>query len=469
MTRLIGQARALLPALPRRLRIWSGDATTERLWLAPRPSGEIADLEDFLAQAPPSAVRNTHYIGVIMFLSIILIASLVKVDVVVTGSGRLVADAPTVVVQPMQLSIIREIRVKAGDTVSRGEVLATLDPTFTQADWTALAARRSALDAEIARLAAELDGAAYDLSAGGAERQLQATLYRQRQVQYQSRLADFDQKIDGLTADVAVAEQSRASLTQESSVVREVQSMRGSLYESKVGSKLNYLSAQVDRMRTERDLQAATMHLGELQHGLRSTQAERQAFADGWRRDLLEALVNARADDAAVAENLTKARRMNDLVALTAPEDGVVLEVAKRSVGSVLQAAEPLVTLVPLHAPLIADVSISSADVGYARVGDTAVVKVDAFPFQRHGLLSGNLRAIGEDSFASGGSATASAALFHHSQVTLSGQALHHLPEGAKLIPGMTVTAEIEVGSRSVISFFLYPIVRSIRESMREP
>ena len=232
-------------------------------------------------------MRNTHYIGVLMFLSLIVIASLVKVDVVVTGSGRLVADAPTVVVQPMQLSIIREIRVKAGDTVRRGDVLATLAPTFAQADLTALGARRSALDSEVSRLTAELDGTRFEPAAGDPDRELQATLYAQRQAQYRSRLGDFDQKILGYAADVAVAEQSRASLTQEYAVAQELQSMRGSLYDSKVGSKLNYLSAQVDRMRTDRDLQAATMHLSELQHALQSTEADRQAFVDGWRRDLL--------------------------------------------------------------------------------------------------------------------------------------------------------------------------------------
>ena len=133
-----------------------------------------------------------------------------------------------------------------------------------------------------------------------------------------------------------------------------------------------------------------------------------------------------------------------------------------------LREAEPLVTLVPLGAALIADISIGSADVGYAKIGDDAVVKVDAFPYQRHGFLVGRLRAIGEDSSAA---ATTGAvqALYHRSQVTLGDRRLRDLPAGARLIPGMTVTAEIEVGSRTVISYFLYPILRGIRESLREP
>src|SRR5262249_57687395 len=85
-----------------------------------------------------------------------------------------------------------------------------------------------------------------------------------------------------------------------------------------------------------------------------------------------------------VAESLAKAVRMNALVVLTAPADGIVLEVAKRSVGSVLQEAEPLVTLVPTSAALIAEVMINSADVGYTKLGDEVAIKVDSFPYPRH-------------------------------------------------------------------------------------
>ncbi len=455
--------RAWLPALPR---LWSARAATERAWLADRAGQAEHDLEDFLIEAPAPALRNTHYLAMALFLALILVASLVRVDVVVLGSGRLLADAPTVVVQPMQLSIIREIRVKAGDVVHRGQVLATLDPTFTEADWTLLGTRRAALDAETARLEAEIAGTAFVVAGEGADWQLQSTLHAQRQSQYRARLDEFDQKIAAFGPEIAAAEQAGASLAQQSAVAQEVQTMRATLYDTKVGSKLNLLTAQVDRMRTERDLQAAQAHLAELRHGLLSVEADRKSFVDGWRRDLLEALVRARADAAAVAESITKARRMKDLVVLTAPEDAVVLELAHRSVGSVLHEAEPLVTLVPADAKLIADIAIGSADVGYARLGDRVVVKVDAFPYQRHGALSGRLRSIGEESVAA---ATGGPPMYHHSQVELDSTRLHDLAEGAQVIPGMTVTAEIEVGSRSVISYFLYPILRGLHESLREP
>ena len=110
-------------------------------------------LDDFLAEAPPRALRNTHYATVALAAVLIGLASVLKVDIVVSGTGRLAADAPTIVLQPMQLSLIRDIRVKPGDAVRKGDVLATLNPTFAQADRASLLVQRDAFAAKRERRA----------------------------------------------------------------------------------------------------------------------------------------------------------------------------------------------------------------------------------------------------------------------------------------------------------------------------
>jgi hemolysin D len=469
-------ARSLLPALPQRLRLWRKQGAVVQAWpqqdfLPPEP-----DLEDTLAETPPRLLRNTHYVAVGLFVALVATASLVKVDMIVAAPGRLVADSPTIVVQPLQISIVREMRVKAGDIVHKGDVLAKLDPTFTQADKAVLTAQQDALQARVARLEAEASGAPLHLDGASADQQLELTLYRQRQAEYASRLHAFDEDILRYQAAMAGAQESRDSLVAQLEIARKIESMRAKLYKQQYGSELNYMDAQVTRMRTERDYQDASNRFSEAQHFLNSTQADRQAYIDGWRRQALEELARARTEATGVAEGLAKAVRMNDLVVLTAPEDGIVLEVAKRSVGSVLQEAEPLVTMVPTGTPLIAEVMINSGDVGYTKLGDEVEIKVDAFPYQRHGLLQGRLRAVGEDSISTiappamaSSSALPIPGVVHRSQVALSGTELHDLPEGTRLIPGMTLTAEIKVGSRSVISYFLYPLMRGFDESIREP
>jgi HlyD family secretion protein len=421
-------------------------------------------------------LRGPHYIVAALLMTLILAASVLRVDRVVAASGRLVPDGPPIVLQPLDRSVIHEIRVKIGDVVHKGDVVATLDATFTQADRASLTQQQAILQVLVRRLEAELAGTKFPVGDGTAEELLQYSLWQQRQQQYASKLDGFDAEIARNQNALRAGEESRALLTRELAIAREIEQMRADLFQRETGSRLNYLEAQATRMRAEHDTQDLVSHQADLQQTLRAAQAARAEFVESWRRDLLEDLGKARADLARLTENLAKAVRLNDLVVLTAPEDGIVLDVAKRSVGSVLHEAEPLVTLIPSGTPLIAEVMIESGDVGYTKAGDEAVIKVEAFPYQRHGLLHGRLRAIGEDSFssaavpgASNPSAPTTAGVYHRSQITFDPTELHDMPEGARLIPGMTCTAEIKVGTRTVLSYIIYPLSRGLRESIREP
>lgn len=469
------QVQQLLEPISQHLLRWSRRSVGDEAW----PEQEFAplqpDLEDILSERPPKFLRGAHYTVAILLLLLIVIACFVRVDTIVAATGRLMADAPLIVVQPMQLSIIREIRVRPGETVHKGDIVATLDPTFTRADKASLLAQRDELEAQIARLEAELNGTPLQIDSSTTDRVLQLSLFHQRNSQYTSRLRSIDEEIERLSANIHGAEETMASLSQQLGLAKEVEGMRARLYSMQAGSRLNYLDAQSVRLRNERDSQDAVHRLDDSRHALAAKQAERQVFIDEWRRQILEELVKARTSNASVSESLVKAERMDDLVVLTAPADGIVLDIAKKSVGSVTQAAEPIVTLVPSAAPLIAEVMINSADVGFTSAGNEVVVKVDAFPYQQHGLLHGNLRAVGEDSIAPNGSniqpvsGQSAQGVFHRSQVELTDTKLHGITNGSHLIPGMSVTAEIKVGSRSVISYFLYPIQRGFQESIREP
>ena len=188
----------------------------------------------------------------------------------------------------------------------------------------------------------------------------------------------------------------------------------------------------------------------------------------------MQEIARTRADLTKLEDALTKASRLHQLIFLTSPEDAVVLDIAPRSAGSVLREAEPLITLLPTGAGLIAEALVESQDVGYVRAGDPVAIKVDAFPYQRHGTLRGTVHAIGQASVANDRRAERDPAVnqpgrYHRMQVLLDRTALTALPDGARVIPGMTLTAEVKVGVRSTISYFLHPITRGFSEAIREP
>ena len=198
-------------------------------------------------------------------------------------------------------------------------------------------------------------------------------------------------------------------------------------------------------------------------------EAEKTAFTKSWRQKMLEEMLATSRDRNNVNEQLQKADKRQKLVTLTAPYDAVVLEIAKLSVGSVIQGGATFFTLVPVDTKLEAEIQIDAMDVGYVKLGDESRLKMDAFPFQRHGFLEGEIRTISEDAFRKETDPSQSMDAYYKSRITLTNMNLRKLPLHARLLPGMTLNAEIVVGKRSVISYLLWPIKRAVDESMQEP
>ncbi|HUH77788.1 MAG TPA: HlyD family type I secretion periplasmic adaptor subunit, partial [Devosia sp.] len=130
-----------------------------------------------------------------------------------------------------------------------------------------------------------------------------------------------------------------------------------------------------------------------------------------------------------------------------------------------------LITLVPLNVPLEAEVTVAGNDIGHLATGDLARIKFDAFPFQKHGTIEGRVLSISENSFANRGGAEAQSngPAFYKVRIGLGDQHLRDLPPNFRLLPGMTLSAEIHAGERTIISYFLYPLIRGLDESLREP
>jgi hemolysin D len=414
----------------------------------------------------PKAARLTLYAVLAFVAAAIAWAALSLVDQVVVARGRLITTASNIVVQPLETSIVRSIDVRAGDIVRKGDRLGTLDQTFTEADAEQLRSRIESLGAQVRRLRAELEGKAYKAPAAATpDERLQEIIGSKRTQQYDARIDAFDRQMARAEAGISTKRADQTALNQRLAVAREVESMRGALFAKEVGSRLQQLEAQSIRLQIERDLQLSANEILELQQEIARTRADREAFIHDWRQKTAEELVSAGRDLDGAERQLDKARRRNALVDLTAPADAIVLEVAQRSVGSVLREAEPLFTLVPIDVPIEAEVSLDARDIGLVRAGAPVRVKLDAYPFQKHGTLEGTVRTITEDSFTEKESAQA----FYRARITLTSTELRNVQDSYRLIPGMTIAAEIKSGERSVLSYFLYPLIRGLDESIREP
>ena len=246
--------------------------------------------------------------------------------------------------------------------------------------------------------------------------------------------------------------------------------MQESLMAQQFGARLQLLEARDRRLTGERELELARNKEVELKSELASLEAEKLAFSKNWRQKTMEDLLSTARDRDGIKEQLQKADKRKQLVALVSPVDAVVLDMAKLSEGSVVQGAEQMFTLVPLGAVLEAEVRIDALDIGYVKTGDLAHLKLDAFPFQKHGALDGSLRTISQDAFRRDGAAAPGGLdAYYLSRVSFGDSKLRNMNEKMRLLPGMTVSAEIVVGKRSVMSYLLWPLTKAMNEAIREP
>jgi hemolysin D len=426
---------------------------------------------DAIERSPlPPYLRITVQVLASALLVFVLWASFSEVERVVVAQGRLVNPLPNIVVQPLETSILQKIEVRVGQVVRQGEVLATLDPTFAQADEAQLRARLRSLDTQSLGLSAELSGRASGFVGKDTDSRLQTQLSNERQANYQAQLSKMEQNLARLAASMETNRRDQQVLTQRMKSLSEMEAMQETLMAQQFGARLQLLEARDRRLSVERDLQFAKNKEQELLSEMASLRSDKLAFIKGWRQKMMEDLLNTTRDRDGINEQLQKADKRKQLVALVSPVDAVVLDMAKLSQGSVVQAAEQMFTLVPLGASLEAEVRIDSLDIGYIKAGDRVHLKLDAFPFQKHGSLEGRLRTISEDAFRR--EVTASPAgmdAFYMSRISFGDAKLKKMTEKSRLLPGMTLSAEIVVGKRTVMSYLLWPLTKAMDESIREP
>ena len=419
---------------------------------------------------PPWFARATLYALVAVIIIAGIWAAVAKVDRIVVAPGKLVTTASTIIVQPLETSTVRSLHTRVGDIVRKGDALATLDPTFSEADAGQLRGKVESLAAQIERLEFELDDRPYEPQSLDDEARLQSTIWIRRIEQNKAKLASYDQQIRHVEAEMATKSADRAALEVRLDVAKELETMRDYLTQKQLGSKVNYLEAKSQRLQVEREILLAVNNMTELEENMERFKAEKAAYLAEFRQKTAEELVQTRRDHDAAAKQLDKAARRNAVTVLTAPADAIVLEVAQRSVGSVLKEAEALYTLVPLDSPLEAEVSVEGLDVGHVATGGEARLKLEAWPFQKHGTLSGKVRTVTDDTFTPDPKKDGQQQRpYYKARVEVTATDLRDVPRSFRLIPGMAVTAEIKAGERTILSYFLYPLLRGLDESIREP
>jgi HlyD family type I secretion membrane fusion protein len=430
----------------------------------------------FLATAPAREHTTLRVLAAFLVLAVVL-SCVVKLDIVVSGTGKVAPVRGMLYVSPYNTGIVKSVNVHPGDVVKKGHALATLDPTFTQADLTQLNQHLASDVAVVARERAEVAGIAPTLSNDDEYQTIQQGIWRKRHEEYQSNIDNYDSQIRSTEALVRQYQSDMTQYTERLKLAGEVVGVYEPLLAQGYVSKLQVVTATDNRAEIMRLMADAKQQADSNSQTMAALKAQREAYIQKWHSDTGTQLVADSNDLDATRQLLEKARKLRELVSLDAPEDAIVVKVGKLSPGSVYNGGgtdatqpgtDPLFTLMPVNAPLFADVAVQTSDVGFVRIGHQVRMKLDAYRYLEYGVVKGKVESISENSFSVDDNNQPIAPYFKV-HVAITEVKLRNVPKSFRLLPGDTLTGDVMVGERTIMSYLVEGILRNTTQAMREP
>lgn len=456
----------------------TASSETQSVSMLPRIRSALFEVA---CKEPDQAPRWVLWAVTALLLSLSIWAALAHLDIVAVAPGRLVPQTYVKIVQPASAGIVRDILVREGDEVERGQVLVRLDPTETAADNTAIERELAIQTLQIRRIDSELRNKPLARMQGDDD-----TLLLQVEAQ---RRAHRQSYLDSLSQEQAVRDRAEKELGAAREVLRKLEKTQPSYqrsaeaYEKLAGQKL-IGELQAEEMRraaieNAQDLEAQRSTVAGLQAAVAESDRRLAQLSSAYESDLHVERMAAVSRLNQLEQQQVKAKFQRTNLELRAPQTGRVKELATTTLGAVVQPGTVLVSLVPKAEPLLAEVMIDNQDIGFVHPGQSVRLKLAAYPFQRYGMLAGSVKTIIADSqdFANkrqevaastaSESGVASTTAFK-ATIVLQNQQLQAGDRQLPLAAGMQLSAEIVQDRRTVLQYLLSPLQRVVSEAGNE-
>lgn len=461
-----------------------------------------------ILETPASPVRAAMIWLICLLAALSLIwAYFGKFDIVATAQGKIQPVGRVKIVQSEEPGRVVVANGANGTHVEKGDILVELDPTVARAEAQALRLRLDALKAEIARRRSQRQTVAAwaktDIwSATGGPRpstiafppETAASTAEREQQLHDAELIKLSQTIANLTAQrrkgIAQVDRLEQTIVAQKTFVSTLSqrvSMRSKLVDAEAGTKAAMIDAQETLLEAERDL---VSHKGEHQEArtaLDVLKSEADSQLGLFQAENMQRLAEALREAEQAEQELTGASRKLAAMTIRSPETGIVQASAITTVGQVLSPGTELMRLVPSGQKLEIEAYLPNRDIGFVGAGHEAVIKVEAFPFTRYGILKGRVTRIATDAIPepdarqleemSSGNLQSAVPVSNaqrvqnlvypvvieplETNIMVSGKAV-------PLAPGMTVTVEIKTGQRRILEYLFSPLAEVASGAMKE-
>jgi len=419
-------------------------------------------------EAAPTRLRFVLYFWVAAIVLFLVWANFAYIDEIARGDGEVIPSGENQMIQNLEGGIVEEILVQEGEEVEKGQVLIKIDNQKSISSYSSNEIKADALEAQILRLKAEASGKDFVVPKKEKERLAQfieneKSLYSSNKQQLNSKLNALREKLTQKKQELAEAYSQRDHLKSSYSMISKEVRMTKPMVAKGVRSRIDFLKLQREANDIASQYDAAKKSIPrlksaikEVQSNIKETKLNFQNEAKMKMNDAIAELKGLRVTSTALEDQVTR-------TIVKSPMKGIVQKLYVHTVGGVIKPGEDIMEIVPSDETLLVQVRIKPKDIAFIYYGQRAIVKFTAYDFSIYGGLDGKVVLISPDSIKDD-----EGNVFYEVRIKTDKNYIGRNGKKLKIIPGMTVSADIITGQKTVLDYILKPILKTKQYTFTE-
>jgi membrane fusion protein, adhesin transport system len=435
----------------------------------------------------PNSARVMLWVMVSFFLIATIWSSFAEIDKVTVGQGKVIPSSQIQIVQNLEGGLVKEILVREGERVEKGQQLLLIDDTRFLSDYREREQELSNLTATVVELAATL--ASVEVTNTFDDRNWQDSviindtplifpekmatkqplLIARQQAQYRqdldslrNQISTLDQQVKQKQQDLLETESSAKNLRQSYSFAQKELNITKPLAEEGVVPQIELLKLQRQVNDLYRELRTSELKMPLTKSAIREAMLKRIDAAQQFRSEQQDKLNQAQDKLSSFTQSAVGLEDRVNRTVVMSPVSGTIKTLNVNTVGGVIQPGMDIVEIVPSEDSLLVEVKIPPKDIAFLRPDLPAVVKFSAYDFTKYGGLDGTLEHISADTTQDDKGESYYIVRVRTYATTLNNN------EELPIIPGMTASVDIITGKRTVMEYLLKPILGAQKNALKE-
>jgi len=412
-------------------------------------------------EAAPTRLRIVLYFWLIAVVLFLTWANFAYIDEIARGNGEIIPSGENQMIQNLEGGITEEILVDEGDDVKKGQVLIKIDNQKSVSSYSSNEIKAEALQAKILRLKAESSGEKFIVPAKLKDRLAQfidneKSLYNTNKQELNSKLNGLREKLAQKKQALAEAYSQRDHLKSSYSMISREVRMTKPMVAKGVRSKIDFLKLQREANDILSKYDAAKTSIPRLKSAIEEVKSNIKETKFNFQSEAKTKMNEAIADVKGLHVTSTALEDEVTRTIVKSPMKGIVQKLYIHTVGGVIKPGQNIMEIVPSDETLLVKIRIKPKDIAFIYLGQKAIVKFTAYDFSIYGGLEGKVVLISPDSVTD-----EKGNVFYEVRIKTNKNYIGRNGKKLKIIPGMTVSADIITGKKTVLDYILKPILKT--------